>query len=319
MIKTTRKASVLKERQIRRLQSLTPTEFENLIFDLMVSRGMTNVSWRTPGADGGRDIEGTTIDKDLSGTQVIKKWFIECKRYASSVDWPTIYTKLAYADSHQADVLLLCTTSKFSPMALTHVENWNSRRRSIAIRLWPRHELELQLQQHPDLMLKYGLSHALSTPGKSIVALALALSKSVSSHYSRLVFDNFKPDLMLQASQAIADLLSRRMEDIEHEGRIRVSFPTSTANTIENCDFTGDKVEIDEAGLRAFLAYLVALSNDRVAVQIVTSTSCRITSRANLVDLIERYRPVFAAISMWGDFEFDVAKSAIVVSIRQRQ
>src|SRR5258706_16433701 len=97
--------------RVRLLTELTPLEFENLIFDLMTSRGMSNVVWRTPGADGGRDIEGQTTELDLSGTAVSRKWYVECKRYATSVDWPTIYPKLSYADSHHADFLLLCTTS----------------------------------------------------------------------------------------------------------------------------------------------------------------------------------------------------------------
>lgn len=132
------------------LSQLAPTDFENLIFDLLVLGGMKNVNWRTPGADGGRDIEGFTAELDLSGRQQIKKWFVECKRYARSVDWPTIYHKIAYADSNQADVLLMCTTSSFSPAAITEVDKWNNSRRAMSVRLWPRHELEIQLKHYPD-------------------------------------------------------------------------------------------------------------------------------------------------------------------------
>ena len=81
---------------LRRLGSITPTEFENLLYDLVIQRGMVNVAWRTPGADGGRDIEAQSVQRDFSGTQTVQKWFIECKRYTGSVDWPTIYGKLAY-------------------------------------------------------------------------------------------------------------------------------------------------------------------------------------------------------------------------------
>src|SRR5882762_11897463 len=119
---TSKKARTRKLPKIRTLLNLTPTEFENLIFDLMVTRGMTNVQWRTPGADGGRDIEAATTELDFSGAQVIRKWFIECKRYEKSVDWPTIYSKISYAESHQVDFLLLCTTATFSPAAINRVD-----------------------------------------------------------------------------------------------------------------------------------------------------------------------------------------------------
>lgn len=305
--------------KVRTLEDLPPTEFENLIFDLMVSRGMTNVCWRTPGADGGRDIEGITTETDLSGAQVTRRWFIECKRYASSVDWPTIYSKLSYADSHQANFLLLCTTSKFSPAAITQVDAWNSSHRAVAIRLWPKHELDLQLRQHPDLLLKYRLSSAPSTPGRSILALALALSKTVSSHYSRLVFEDGEPDLMLQAAQAFSDLLTRRMDDMERGGGIALTFPHAlqTTQPLAGCTFRVDSLQIDETGLRAFVAYLAALCNESIDIQANTdASSCKITSSANLAEIVSRYAATFGAIATWADFEFDASTSGI--RIRQR-
>lgn len=301
----------------RKLEALAPREFENLIFDLMVASGMNNVVWRTPGADGGRDIDGMTFERDFSGVQVVRKWFVECKRYAASVDWPTIYGKLSYADSLGADVLLLCTTSTFSPAATTHVNQWNADRRPVAIRLWPLHELELQLQQHPDLQLKYGLSETPSTPGRSLLLLTLALSKTVSSHYSRQLFEDVKPDLMLQASQALSDLLLRRMEDIERIGRIFPNVTSSRPLAVENCQVIGSHSHIDEYGLHAFVAYLAALTNKPLKVDFQSNGSCRISATYDLSELLQRYRPTFSAIATWADFEFDVSKSTI--DIRQRQ
>lgn len=306
-----------KPRDIRRIGSLSSTEFEHLIFDLMVARGMTNVAWRTPGPDGGRDIEGITYDIDLSGVQSTKVWFIECKRYARAVDWPTIYEKVAYAVSHQADTLLLCSTSSFSPAAMTQVAQWNSNHRTPAIRLWPRHELEVQLQRHPDLMLKYGLSNFTSTPGRSFVSLALALAKSVSSHYSRLVFNGSNPDLMLQAAQMFADLLTIRMEDIERAGRIDPIFPRSYVNTLEHCSFDADHFDVDEPGLKAFVAYLAALTSNEIRITFPDKTTCVINASTPLAALVERYMNVFSAISIWSDFETDLVASTI--TIRQRR
>jgi hypothetical protein len=303
---------------IRRLDALSPTEFENLTFDLLSLTGMTNVSWRTPGADGGRDIEGTTSEIDLSGATTIRKWYVECKRYATSVDWPTIYAKLAYADSHRVDCLLLCTTSRFSPAAITHVEGWNSGRRHPAIRLWPKHELELQLLQHPDLQLKYRLTKATSVPGRSIVTLALALSKAVSSHYSRLQFEGGKPDLMIIAAQAFADLLSKRMSDMERGGTIEVVFSSSLIKRplSESCTSKADFLPVDELGLRAFVAYLAALTRAQSEISAAGSDGCKIISSSPIARVVDRYRPVFTAIATWADFEFVVSTNEI--HIRQR-
>ena len=84
---------------VDKLKALTPGQFENLVYDLVTSAGLRNAVWRTPGSDGGRDIEGEMATTDFSGFHTITKWYVECKRYAASVDWPTVWEKIAYADS----------------------------------------------------------------------------------------------------------------------------------------------------------------------------------------------------------------------------
>ena len=201
------------------LQALSPTQFENLIFDIAVTRGLKNVVWRSPGPDGGRDIEAEDITQDFSGLHATAKWYIECKKYKDSMDWPTIYEKVAYADSQGANYLLMCTTSKYSPAALSQVETWNSARRHLKIRLWPGHEIENHLRSFPDIRSKYGLIGEPRSPGPSIVSLTLALSKTIASHHSLLVFSDHEPDGMLLAAQAISDLLTQRMEDLAGCGK----------------------------------------------------------------------------------------------------
>ena len=314
--KTKTKGKARSKPKSRRLQEVGNTEFENLLFDLAMSIGMRNVAWRTPGADGGRDIEGETTDVDFAGFSVVRKWYIECKRYARSVDWPTIYSKIPYADNHRANYLLLATTSQFSPAAITEVNRWNCAGRAPIIRLWPRHEIEMRLKQFPDLRLKYGFIDAFDGPGRTIVTLALALSKTVSSHHSKLVFRGADADPMLEASQAIADLLSIRMQDIERAGRIRPSFPVSTRHVATNCTFTKDTVDIDGPGLRAVLTYLVALTQKTLRVEVVDPRYCRIMDGTSLKDVLVRYWDVFIAISVWSDLELDVGPNYI--GLRQR-
>jgi hypothetical protein len=67
------------------LEALKPTAFENLSFDLVTAAGLQNAVWRTPGADGGRDIEATMPVMDISGEVTHQKWYIECKRYKHSL------------------------------------------------------------------------------------------------------------------------------------------------------------------------------------------------------------------------------------------
>src|SRR6185503_13599865 len=97
-------------RLIAQLRALTPTEFENLSYDLLVLSGLRNATWRTPGPDAGRDIEGEYLTVDLSETLSLERWYVECKHYTSAIDWPTIFAKIAYAQNHRADFLLLVTT-----------------------------------------------------------------------------------------------------------------------------------------------------------------------------------------------------------------
>lgn len=302
---------------LRRLGTITPTEFENLIYDLAIERGMVNVAWRTPGADGGRDIEALTVQKDFSGTQTVQKWFIECKRYTGSVDWPTIYGKLAYADSLDADYLLMCTASKFTPTAITHVDQWNLGRRGVTIRLWPGHEIESQLKQHPDLSLKYGLSSAPTTPGRSIVSLALALSKSVASHGADTLFKGIPSDAMLQASQEIAALLVKRMEDLSFTGQIRLRFVHIAPDALEGCQFKGDFSRIDEFGIRAFSAYLFALTRTPLILSSTGDSNCEIECAVAFDSVLDRYRDTFSSVAVWSNAEFNHTQNKIYWKQRQ--
>ncbi|MDM0113521.1 restriction endonuclease [Variovorax sp. J22R133] len=299
------------------LHSLRPDEFENLVFDLMVSRGMHNVCWRTPGADGGRDIEGQSVHRDFSGSQTIDKWFVECKRYKSSVDWPTIHPKLAYADSMQADYLLLCTSSKFTPAATTQADTWNAAKRKPYIRLWPHQELLLQLRPYPDLLVKYGLEGAVETPGPSILAIALALSKAVSSHYSRLIFQDSSPDRMIQAAQSLADLLKGRIQDLERQGRIAPIRGNRKAQEIEGVVFSGNFFELDELALSALLAYLAALlPKSKITATDLGDGLCKIESDGDISQVVERYRSTFQSVALWGDIEYSEKTNTIL--LRQR-
>lgn len=296
------------------LAQLTPTQFENLVFDLISAMGLRNVAWRTPGADGGRDIEAEKIEPDFAGVYVTEKWFIECKRYTGSVDWPTIYKKIAYADSQHADYLLMCTPSKYTPAAITQAENWNTSRRTLKVRLWPGHELERQLKRFPDIENKYGLSLLPDTPGRSVVALALALSKTIASHHSMVVFAEQTPDRMLLAAQSLADLLLQRMEDVKRMARIKPIF--GALRSEPRWTVMGKQFKIDLVALTAFLSYLHALTNNALIVNGESDYICKIPIDAAGEAVLERYRDVFLSIALWGDFEYVQSGKNLQISQR---
>lgn len=139
------------------LLSLSPTKFENLTFDVVTALGLRNTVWRTPGSDLGRDIEGDYFISDLSGEYQRQKWYIECKRYTSSVDWPTIWNKISYAEAHAADILLFVTSSSLSPQAIDQVRLWNEANKKPIIRFWGAVNLCAKLNLHPQIAKKYGL------------------------------------------------------------------------------------------------------------------------------------------------------------------
>lgn len=300
----------------RTLTELTSTEFENLVFDLMTAHGMLNVTWRTPGADGGRDIEGTVVQNDFSLTQNVQKWYVECKRYEGSVDWSTIYSKVAFAHSNAADVLLMCTSSKYTPTALNEVTKWNNTKNGPIIRLWPGHQIETLLSNYQDIAWKYGLKNAPLPITGSTLQLTLALSKCVTSHCSSLEFSNLGVPPMLCAAQAISGLLQAKMESAEKTGTFeRVIYPIDKFD-IASINLSSDLKHVDGPSFKAFIAYLTALNIKILSISNEENYACKITCLSTITDTHERYKSVFDSISLWGNFEYRIDDKQIFIKQR---
>lgn len=300
----------------KKLSELDDTDFENLVFDLMTAQGMLNVTWRTPGADGGRDIEGTVVHSDFSLTQTAQKWYVECKRYAGSVNWPTIYEKIAFAHSNAADVLLMCTSSKFTPTAINEVTKWNNAKVGPTIRLWPGHQVDILLNKHQDIAWKYGLENAPLPITGSTLDLTMSLSKCVTSHCSKLEFSNETISPMLRAAQSISSLLQIKMESAARVGRFEHitylphQFDTGTAEV--KCDLE----VIDGPSFNAVITYLTALGVRILGFYEENGYSCKILCERLIEDIGTRYRAIFDAMSLWGNFEYKFSGSELL--IRQR-
>lgn len=163
---------------------LTPSDFENMIFDLVQALGLKNVVWRTPGRDGGRDIQGEWFVEDLSGHIASQIWYVECKRYTTSVSWPTVWEKISYAESNAADVLLFTISSSLSPQAVDEVNKWNAQRKSPIIRILNGADIEKKLRLYPLIAIKYELCQdpRIEIGGALLPVVNLLLKYSIAAH-----------------------------------------------------------------------------------------------------------------------------------------
>lgn len=287
------------------LKKLDPTDFENLVFDLLMLKGLQNVRWRTPGSDGGRDIEANEVYIDIANTQVVRRWYVECKKYSNSVDWPTIFSKIAYAESQRADYLLMCTSAKFTPSAITQMEQWNLRRGSVQVRLWPGHEIEHHIKPFFDLRAKYGIDPAPTPQGDKLAELALAVSKSIQTYYGKLIFADAAVDPMVTAAQAISLLIRQRLEDLERFGSARTSL--IDIRTVPDYPVTSATAcRMDHYAYVALLAYHYAVSLEAFDIEVISEQSCRIRLSQRGFERFCQYQNVFAAVLFWGDIEWSI-------------
>lgn len=236
----------------RDLTDLTPTEFENLTFDLLLLMGVDNLVWRTPGSDGGRDIEGFVRSADFSGGIATQKWYVECKRYSTSIDWPTLWKKLAYADTAAADFLLLVTNSNPSPQCESEITKWNTRRGGVQLRVWRGYDIRPLLLSYPILAAKYGLHEPGLEPGPEFVSLTQILMKMCQANYVGYSFET-KVETGIEAAAALAELISLRIGHLRSYGRFVPAHRCSESPPYAWLSWSGDASLWEEVGLRAVL------------------------------------------------------------------
>lgn len=243
---------------MKKLIELTPQEFENLIFDLLTLSGLQNCVWRTPGSDGGRDIQGEYIHSDISGYSQKELWYIECKRYSNSVDWPTVWNKISYAEAKAADVLLVATTSSLTPQAIDNMNDWNSNKKQPLIRTWGGAEIRNRLNIYPELLTRYELATSpYDNQSRSFLPLMKVLLKISYSLSSSLAFSQ-DCSSQIETSSSLADLLSRRIEDLDMDNKIIFYRFDPSHDKFEWLDGERFVAEtgFDRYGVRAVLAYI---------------------------------------------------------------
>lgn len=194
------------------ISDLPPASFENLVYDLIVSSGFSNVVWRTPGADGGRDIEAHYPVVDAVGIQRMEKWYIECKRYSSSINWPLVYEKIAHADALNADYVLLATNSNPSPQCETRIDEWNATKRPF-VRVWRGYQIDEILSGHAWLSVKYELKVGPVANAIAFEPALLEISKIVVAANGIREFGG-SVEKALNAACSLSELVHKRMSDI---------------------------------------------------------------------------------------------------------
>lgn len=297
------------------LKTLSPTAFENLTFDLVSSIGLRNAVWRTPGSDGGRDIEGEAFEVDFSGAHSSKRWYVECKRYSGSVDWPTVHGKVAYAASRAADFLLMVTSSSFTPTCIDAVNSWNSQNRFPKIRLWNGFDLDLKLASYPPLLIKYGLSADPGLEMKGFFDLAVWVAKASLSAYSR-GGDGGALSKELTLSATLSELLMSKMQQF----RVGKVFPIApfvpATDGLSTMTFAASKYDIDRYAFRALLSLSLLYTDDASLNVAAMSDNTLLIPLPNIGRITESETALFSIISFWGDVEVTLDDAKISIKSR---
>jgi len=142
--------------------NLTPTDFEDFVFDLLTTVGFVNVDWRkgTPKSaspsDRGRDIEAQFLVTDVDGHQRFERWFVDAKHYDKGVPPEALQGLVTWAQSERPDVALVAASGFLSNPAKDWIEQYGKTSAPpFRIRHWERPQISEFLAQHPDLTYRH--------------------------------------------------------------------------------------------------------------------------------------------------------------------
>ncbi|MBR0870305.1 restriction endonuclease [Bradyrhizobium tropiciagri] len=294
------------------LKRLPPEQFENLTYDVLLLSGVQNLRWRTPAADGGRDLEGDVVSVDFSGETVRQRWYIECKRYNQSIDWSTVYGKLTVAINHQADYLLLVTTSNVSVPCRDEIQRHNERR-GVQIRVWPFYYLEQLLTVHGQVAVKYGLVKNPQTLHVDFERIISELMKLAQATDAAVEFGQKSRDRVTLIA-VFTELISKRIEDVRKHGRFITHRFKPDRDTFEWCKpapLPADR--FDATSLRAALATIKNVLG-------LNAVECR-TDDGNLVITVAttaalRTNALFSLVSTFGMIDWHLESTEITLKAR---
>ncbi len=134
--------------------TLSPAQFEELCFDLLVELGFSRLTWRQGGADSGRDIQGTRQVSTGLLAAFDETWFFECKRYESGVPPEALNSKIAWADAERPKHFVFLVSSYISNNAREWLEKLQ-RDKFYRIHLVEGKQLQALVLRLPVLVTRY--------------------------------------------------------------------------------------------------------------------------------------------------------------------
>lgn len=133
---------------------LSPNQFEEMCFDLLLKSGFRQLAWRQGGADSGRDIEGFRVVTTGVTEEFEERWFFECKRYEGGVPPNELNSKIAWADSEMPKHLVFFVSSYITNPA----REWLSKlgkHKFYKIHLVEGKQLQSIIALHDDIAFRY--------------------------------------------------------------------------------------------------------------------------------------------------------------------
>jgi hypothetical protein len=134
--------------------NLTPTDFEELCFDLLGRVGYLDLTWRQGGADQGRDIEATFDAVNPLLETIRERWYVQCKHYEGGVPPQPINDAVAWADAGRPQHLLYIVSSHVTNATRTWLEEIR-RQKAYSVHVLEGKRLAELIVRYPDLVARY--------------------------------------------------------------------------------------------------------------------------------------------------------------------
>ncbi len=134
-------------------EKLTPGEFQNLSYDLLISNGFINVKQRGKGGDGGRDLQGEHISTIVKDKLVEKYWF-QCKKVKKGVNFKNISTEIQKAEQKGINKFVVLSNTEITSVCMDDIDEWNKTKRCHVLNWSGSTFLEL-LFELPDICQRY--------------------------------------------------------------------------------------------------------------------------------------------------------------------
>jgi hypothetical protein len=144
--------------------ALTDEDLERLTYNLISgSRGYENPEWlmKTRAPDRGRDLSVSRVTQDALGGTRRDRVIIQCKHWLErsvAVDEiASLREQVRLWEPPRVDVLVVCTTGRFTSDAVALIERHNGSDSALRIEMWPESHLERLLAERPALIAEFGL------------------------------------------------------------------------------------------------------------------------------------------------------------------